>query len=98
MASVDEVYAQEHLVTIDPFQFNALILALARHKLPNFIMTKDWIEYDKPFLGLEWNGKMLLIQPCFPDRRFYAPKVDYDLWVEFETIDPEGAEPKVRPN
>lgn len=96
MKTIDDVYTQEHLVTVDIYQFNAVLMALARQKLPAFI-NRNSVQMNKPFLGLETDGRFMMVQPLYPDRRFYAPKVDYDLWVEFERIDPEGSKPRVRP-
>jgi hypothetical protein len=96
MKNLDDVYELENLVTVDPYQFNAVLLALARQKLPSFV-NKDSIQTDTPFLSLETNGKVMMIQPPYNDRRCVAPKVDCDLWDEFERIDPEGAKPKLRP-
>lgn len=90
MKDIDEVYVMENLITVDLYQFNAVLFSLLRQQLPSFI-NKDSIQTEEPFLSLITDGRYILVRPNFPDRRFYAPKVDYDLWVEFENIDPEGA-------
>lgn len=96
MKNLDDVYELENLVTVDPYQFNAVLLAIARQKLPAFV-NKDSIQTDTPFLSLETHGKVMMLQPEYTDRRCFAPKVDSDLWDEFERIDPEGAKPKLCP-
>lgn len=93
MKSIDEVYVQENLVTVDLYQFNAVLLSLARQQLPSFVNEYSIQNYE-PFLSLITDGRYILVRPNFPDRRFYAPKVDYDLWIEFEKINPEGAKTK----
>ena len=96
MQTLDELYELDNLVTVDTYQFNAVLFALARKKLPNFI-NKNSIDNGYPFLSLVTDGKVMLLQPPATDRRFFAPKVDHDLWLEFERIDPDGAKPVLAP-
>lgn len=96
MQKLDELYALDNLVTIDTYQFNAVLFALARQKLPKFINNES-INNSHPFLSLVTDGKVMLLQPPANDRRFFAPKVDHDLWLEFKRIDPDGAKPSLAP-
>lgn len=96
MHTVDEAYAQENLVSVDPFQFNALLLALATTELSSFL-NETSTQINEPFFGGLTDGRYLFVVPIYPDRRFYAPRVDYDLWVAFETLDPEASKPRLRP-
>jgi len=97
MHNIDDAYSQENLVSVDPFQYNAVLLAVARQLLPAFV-NKDSVQIDDPFMGLMTDGRYMMVFIPYPDRRFYAPKVDYDLWVEFEKINPDGAKPVLRPD
>lgn len=96
MKTLDEIYNQEHLRTIDIYQFNHLLFALARSQLNGKMsgyITDDCIQEFEPALILITHGRHLIVRPNYPDPRFFEAKVDKDMWAEFERVEPEKSKP-----
>lgn len=90
MLTLDDLYNLPNLILIDNSQFNALLFAYARKKLDSFINEPTQQKYS-PAMCLIAGERYLFVLPKYPDPRFFAPKVDRDLWEAFKLIDPVGS-------
>lgn len=94
MPTLDFMYEQPNLIEIDPYQFKAFLFGFAREreKFPDYMMTAD-DKSDDSAMVLLYNDRYLFVYPNPPDKRWYFPKIDSELWEIFKKIDPVGSEP-----